>query len=302
MSSTVLFVFENALSYAFILEGEDETHVEVSTNTNNYSLLGQPAGEYHLSVQAVGGYVQAEDVYYISSKVATKDFNKSESVLAEIEDYILKVSDLGTATCYVEFDNAEFNTTLTGNDVELDLTDYEFTPGQNSITLIRKDNDDSILSELFVVNFVQLDAVANLRIEDGCVKFDTTEINESASITLKTSDEFGIVQTVENIESEQHQFNSTDAEGENYLPAGNYTVSIYVEGDGKSTFSVFRDGEIAAETFEFVVLSVPELALKSLNESVLTMNNVEDASGFNVFLVTEENQELAGYIVNRNCF
>lgn len=287
---------DNALSYVVILEGGDETLLDVSTNTNSYSLLGQAAGEYHLSVQAVGGYVSGEDVYYISSKAVTKDFNKSESVLAEIEDYILKVSDLGTATCYVEFDNTEFNTTLTGNDVELDLTAYSFTPGQNSITLIRKDNEDSILSELFVVNFVQLDAVTNLRIEDGCVKFDTTEINESANITLKTSDEFGVVQTVENIESEQHQFNSTDAEGENYLPAGNYTVSIYVEGDGKSTFSVIKDGEVAAETFEFVVLSVPDVELKSVDESILTMNNVEDANGFNVFSVVEENHELVGYI------
>lgn len=282
---------DNALAYAFSLNGGG-VEISSSTTLNSLSLLGYEAGEYQLKVQALGGFVDDNDVYHISSKAVEKTFVKYTPVTAQIEDYVLKVSDLGETVCYVEFDNSELNTTLSSQNSELNLANLDFEIGENTIRLTRKGTEDSVLSEIFTISFVQLANVTNLRIENGVVKFDNNEINANAKIKLETCDANEVKYTLEDTQANNHTYNTVDAQGENYLEAGEYTAKVYVLGDGSSVFSVRTGGEeVACATLDFEVLPAPVISLKSTSESILKIQEIENVTKYDIYSVETKMEE-----------
>ncbi len=289
----------NASAYLFTLSfGEDV--VELTTTLTEYSMLGKASGSYTFTVQAVGGYAEAEGIYYISSRVASKEFTKAEAVTAEIENYILTVSELGDSTCYVEFDRTpEYNTTLTdGQIIDFSDEDYVFPAGEHKITLTRKQGD-AVLSEEFTITFTQLENVTNFRIENNVVKFDVGTNNAGATINFETKKGETLIDSVENFETDTYTFNSSNPDAEKLLSAGDYKALIYVLGDGSSTFSVRTAGEeVACASVDFTVLSKPSLTLKSTSESILLLQGEDNATSFDVYLVGEENNVFAANTEN----
>lgn len=277
---------EKAQAYSFTLIGGG---VEFSSSIaeNLISLLEYDAGEYELTVQAVGGFKDQYGTYYISSNETSKVFTKYEAVSAEIENYILKLSDLGETTCFIEFENEELNTTKTGNGAELDLSKLNFEPGKRTITLTRQGSVDSVLSKAITIEFVQLEATTDFRIEDGLVKYSNNNNASNVELIMETCKDGDVVYSLEDENIYGHRYNSVIPEADNYLIAGDYVAKIYVLGDGSSTFSV-RDNNgdvVACETFEFTVLDVPELSLKSTSETILNIQGNENTTAYQIYNV-----------------
>ncbi len=288
---------DKAKSYSLLLSGEGISDT-TSTTSNHFSMENYPAGNYSLKIKAIAGEVEGENIYYLSSHEVTKTFVKNEQVNAQINNYHLNISNLGTSDCVVQFDKLTiYNETLTNNNetaiVDLgDYTKYSFTPELHTITLVRKGYDDgvedtvdSVDSDPFEVTFTQLEEVTDFEIDGGVAKVVRSSINQNANIVLqvKGAKEFRI----DNLQNNIYEFDTTSNSGsQEYLNAGNYTAEIYVEGDGSSTFSV-KQGEnlklCASANFE--VLPAPIVNLKSTSESKLVVGKVTNATSYDIYSV-----------------
>ena len=272
----------NAVAYSFKLTSAD-VNVDSSTNATSYSFVGGVAGTYHFEIRSVGGFVRG-GVYYISSKVATKDFTKQPMVSAVIEGYNLKISNVDTFKCEIKFDQSEYDEDIPGNGGELlyDLSKLTFTPGTRTISLRRRGDSNSIPSDPFIVNFIQYETIDEIIIEDCTAKINRSEINKDADVVLsiKNSQTNEVIEHV--IDGTEYAFNTIS--GEKCLVAGTYSVSLYVKGTGGESFSVRNNlgEEIVCATVGFSVLEAPTATLKSTSEAKIAFSKVYNVSNYDL--------------------
>lgn len=302
----------NSSIYAFVLEkvdGSTGVVAQSSTSLNTLSMFGYDAGSYRISVQAVADEMQDNaDVCYVSSRQTVKNFTKLETVNAEIKNYVLNIGNFGFDTIFVDFDetikcdgaNPDMqivgtNINKTINLAELNASSelrYEFLPGVHTISIQRKGNSNSVDSSPLVLEFTQLEAVASIEISNGVASVNRTEVNANANIELVTngtSANSSFVYSDLVVQSNTQTYNTTQI-GDDYLKAGSYTTSVYIKGDGSSTFS-YRDKQnnlIKCASINFNVLPTSNLTLKGVDEEVLNIEAVENAEYYTIFNLQDQ--------------
>ncbi len=284
---------ENASVYSIKLTGEDVNLVS-STNQTSFSMANYDAGLYTIEIVAVAQVEpDVNDVYYLSSKVAVKNFGKYETLNARIENYVLNIEKLGAGTVQLDFDNDEFDKTESGTGLavtSVDLSQYEFEAGAHSITLTRLGNLDYINSDSVSVEFSQLENIENISIANGVASVVRTELNNDAVIKLVTSGG-SLVNDIE-IANTGYVYNTENPQKENYLAAGEYVTKVYVEGDGSSTFSYRENGVlVACEEVGFEVLKAPTAEILNTAESKLSIETINNAEYFDVYKVEVDHNE-----------
>ena len=282
---------QNVDIYYYELKYNGETIVSTSTTANTLSLEDRPAGEYTLNIYAMGQMVV--DVRYLSSPMATATITKQESASISISDYALNISSVIGDEYLVEFTTAdgieqEILSPVTDT-ISFDLSTYSFPVGENTITVTHLGNDQDIFdSAVASVSFVQLESVSDIDITGSVASVERSEINESADLVLKVSvgDE-----TLE-ITNGTLPLNTTDDTLDEYIPAGRYTVEVYVLGNGSTTFSVGGKTAIATADREFEVLDTPEVSVS--DHETMQIDFVEDtqSSAYNVYEKINDNFDL----------
>lgn len=279
---------ENASVYHINLYEDSELILSASTETPYFSMKNHNAGNYTINVQAIAGENEFGSVNYISSETIDKDFAKFDIVNANILNYTLNLENLGEDDCLIEFNiSAGNNYSSTYSENALSLADYEFDAGEHAIKIKRLGNTSVIDSNETVVKFVQLEKIEDAVIVDGKFTVERSTINSNAVITLKTS---GTSLTSDLIfEGNEYLYNTTNSENADYLVAGTYLTEVYVYGDGSATFSYRESGNVVATTSaNLEVLSAPNCVLNDTAVEIVSFNEINNASAYDVYIVNGE--------------
>lgn len=283
---------DNTTVYAIQLNGEDVIF-NSSTSKTEFSMKGYAAGDYSFTISAVAQIApSAEGVYYISSGTYTKTFEKFETLNASIDNYVLKINNLEDGNASLDFDVDTFDAVVKGTNgetKEVDLSLNQFAPGDHSIVLVRVGDENHIDSDETKVEFVQLEKVDNIAISNGVASIVRSSTNTQAIFRLETTGTNLISPIV--VDNTGYQFNTTDASLENYLAAGDYSIKVYVCGNGSSTFSYRENGVVVGHaTKDFEVLSIPTSELTDSSIARISIEEINGAEKYKIFKVEGESQ------------
>ncbi len=271
----------------------------LTTGENKFSMAGYEAGNYTIVVQAVAKDLPDENgVHYLTSKVNELTFSKQADVAIEVVDYELRLLDLGTDNASVLInriisENVKepvFSSTIEGqNSIEtLDLGDMVFAPGAHEIVVSRLGISTSVNGKESVHPFVQLEKVSDLKVENGKIEAERSDINSNADITIEITG--GTLSNALVLPTNSSTLNTTDrSETDNFIGAGEYLANVFVDGNGSTTFAYREGGVVVATTqpISFGVLEIPTLSVLDTAKTTLTIGTVANASKYNVFKVTE---------------
>ena len=281
---------ENASVYSISLIGE-QVDFKSSTSQNSLSMANYLAGQYSFSVTAIANEIPNDDgVYFLSSKTIVKEFKKHEILAADIENYVLNISNLGDDKCEIRIDDdpTAYEEKLEEN--KLRLIVFDFTAKTHNIYLKRLGDENHIDSDVFVRSFTQLEKIEEITISNYVARVTRSEINQNATIKLVT--------TGSKIEAQTNfgtSFNyNSEIEGENYLPAGDdYVTKVYVEGDGSSTFS-YRENGVVVSCCEvsFEVLSAPTKDSFAVDKETGVMTFGNTANKFKLYEIGSTAKDL----------
>lgn len=287
----------NASAYAVVVSnGENifETSIVSTILTTN----GYNAGNYTISIQSIAKETaDADNVYYISSKSSLEKFEKKADVIADIVNYELIITNAGTDTIKVDFDDDALDEIKVGNneDIVISLKEHKFTTGTHEVYVTRLAGNS--LEGNFVdgtpwrKEFTQLEKIESATIENGTIKVQKSDTNKNAIVTLSTIG--GSLSKPFVVESDEYTYNTTNNVPEtNFLASGNYTTLIYAYGDGSSTFSYRDDAGLVAVCLvkEFNVLPAPTVAVLNPQNDEITITAVDNAESYDVYNLTEQSK------------
>ena len=291
---------EHANSYAIEIT-YDEMIVRTTSISNSFSLDNYPAGTNYTFKIYVEGQTFG-DVNYLSSPVASIQINKKSDVELSIVDYVLTFNSQIGDSYKIEFntiDDTISETIEADSDVfEFDLSTYSFMAGQNEVVVTHLgDNSTAFDSNATTIQFIQLESIDDIEITNGVAKVNVSEINESAEIRFAITGEKG---TNIQISGNEVSLNSQDSSLENYLQSDNYTIAVYVYGDGQNTFSVGGKVATICASKPFVVLDVPSVSLLDKDSASLTISDVLGAEKFNIYTLTDDEYILTEELIQNN--
>jgi len=281
---------DNVSLYEFSLTGND-VDLKSSLNKTEFSMASYNAGQYSVNVEAIPTDVaNADGVRYLSSEVANKNFSKNEKINAYIQNYELKIINTSAHDYFIDYENDAYDDLTKDNIIK--LYDKTFEAGPRQIKLIRMGDSNTIQSDEFVVNFVQLEAIDKITISNRVASVNRSENNENAVIKFVVTKE-GTSKEV-SVENNVYEFNTTQP-GDECLDAGRYSIKVYVIGDGVTTFSC-QTNKVAVHTAEksFEVLSIPTAQILDTAVSQLSISADANAVSHKVYLVDGGNN----YITN----
>lgn len=285
-------VVDDANSYIIELIADEHT-LRTSTSATSFSLANYPAGEsYQFNIYVEGSTI--DGMYYLASDVASLTIDKQAQTELEIVDYQLTFPSAVGERYKIEFKLSDGSSVqeevVSDSDVvEFDLSNYTFASGENEVVVTHLgDGSLTFDGNPDTISFVQLESIDDIQIENGNVSVEISEINESADIIFEISGTKGT--KVETVESE-FSLNSTDPLGENYLQSDEYTLSLYVKGNGSTTFSPNGKSENATATRSFVVLDVPTVSIEDKDQTSLSISTLEGASKFNIYTLNQGTYE-----------
>lgn len=275
-----------------------EISTSIITQNNSFSLDNYPSNQnYTVSVQAISSYNEN----YLSSFVDSVNIIKRAEVELSIDNYILSFNTTNSDSYLVEFltvDDAYSNTIVADSDnYTLDLSTFNFNIGENSVYVTHLGNNAEIFdSATTSVKFVQLTDEEDISMSNGVVSVERDAINENATYRFRITG--GDVDFT--VDSTSYEFNTTSEELENFLPAGNYSISLYILGDGKNTFSIANDG-LSALSYEFEVLGAPILSVPNKAEQILSITEIANAENYVIYYKVADNFETFATISNNTC-
>ncbi len=276
---------ENKSAYAVAINSSQTT-----TGENQFSMVGYEAGAYTIYVQAMAQDLPDVDgVHYITSVVSELAFSKQGEVAIEVSDYVLKLTDLGTDIAHVEIEGLLDETIVGDGGVKnIDLSKIDFEAGKHEIVVKRLGNSTCVNGNDAIHSFVQLEKIGEIKIENGVVVAERSEINANAGIRLEIQGGTLLEKLV--VQNSSLLLNTTDEAKEDFLGAGDYVVNVYVDGNGSTTFAYRENGVVVATTepINFGVLEVPILSVQDGSKSVFTIGEVANATKYNVFKIVDE--------------
>ncbi len=288
---------EDALYYNVSLFNTDQNEVFLtafSTTLLEHDMAEMGSGNYKISVQAVADVsLSGQGIYYVASKSVELAFNKLASIKAEIKNYKLRISNLGTGSCEADFDVDDFDMQVkgTGGLVEINLADLTFPAGHHSIVLKRAGDEDSIESDSTVLEFTQLEKITEIKIEDGEMFVDLSDANNGATIRYTVT---GGTLVTPFWPTGRYKFNTTNPGEMNFLGAGEYEVGVQVIGDGTNTFS-YRESGVVVEcaTRIFYVLDIPTAEVKDSSKSEFEFVSMANVSKYGIYKIENGVPEFA---------
>lgn len=286
-----------ASSYVVGLKFNDYS-TNIIVQNNSFSLDNYPSDKtYNVSVMAVPSYNENN----LSSFVGSIEITKQGIASLSIDNYILSFPSTNLDSYLIEFNHTsgEYSETIVANsdNYTLDLSDFEFNAGDNTIYVTHLGNNLEIFDSAKVsIDFVQLIDEQAIDISNGVISVERNEINENALYRF----EINGTDTEFTIESLTYELNTTSEAGENFLPAGEYNVSLYILGDGKNTFSVNHNG-LSNVSVSFEVLDVPVLSLENKTDTILSISQIENAENYVVYKQNGVNFETFAEIDTNSC-
>lgn len=275
-----------------------ENSSSIITQSNSFSLNNYPSDEnYEISVQAISSYNEN----YLSSFVNSVNVTKMAEVNLSIDNYILSFNTTNSDSYLIEFltvDNTYSNTIVADSDSYiLDLSTFSFNSGENSVYVTHLGNNNEIFdSATTSIQFVQLIDEDEISMSNGVINVERSEINENATYRFRITG--GDVDFT--IDSTSYEFNTTSEELEHFLPYGNYSVSLYIMGDGKNTFSI-ANGGLSSLSYEFEVLGAPALSVDNKAEQILSISEIANAENYAIYYEVLDNFELFTTTSNNTC-
>ena len=269
----------------------------VPLKTNNFSLLAYPAGTYTLEVSAanLGGLI--EGVYYIPSQAEDIIIEKKPQASIEITNYSLKIKDTQVAEDYlVEFDIdgvTEYSKveTAASGEILVALSAFNFTPGLHEINVTRLGNTDNntINSKVSKVWFTQLEAINAISVNEGKTIITRSDINARANFYLQIQSSALAEEKNIQLSALTYAYQTVNTEHENYLPAGDYSVKLFVKGDGSETFSYRENGvEVPTAQTTFTVLEAPSVTLNNHSVTKIEYTEIDGAEKYYIYSGTEK--------------
>ena len=299
---------ENVSAYAFALSS-NEINFESSTDKTTLDMTKYPAGQYAITVKALANDEAKDNVYFISSNKTPFSFGKHGQVEGVISDYVLHLNNEDNETVVLldkdKADAQDISNSVekSGEDWIVNLKTMDFAPGTHTLTLKKQyDAANKMLEgDESVVSFVQLDTVNNFAINNGTATAVVGAVNEQndADIKIVTTGD-GLSEDLV-VNANTHIYNTTDAEAEGFLRAGQYESEVFVYGDGVNTFGYRENGEIVAcASVVFEVLNVPVLSLNNSAKEELYISEIENAE-YKVFengVPKIENENTYQFVLN----
>ncbi len=258
----------NAKSYIvnICVTGENSKSFSV---TNNSLTLSNYEANKDIVISVIAENAEMDNgINYLSSSSGAHTYKKNNTAEIKIEDYRLKIKSALGEKYKVEFTHASKETldlVATGDETVVDLSGYVFSKGGHDVSVTHLGNgSNTINSEVSKVSFVQLEPITAINISNGVAKVSKSSINKDATIELRTI----INGNEEIVRGLEWKYNTTEEAGALYLDAGSYATSVYVLGDGSTTFSYREAGvEVASSTKYFEVLACPVFDLDSFNSA-----------------------------------
>ena len=284
---------EFAGSYYITLKSGTETLIDNSTLATSYSLANYPAGTYDFSVKASGKF--AGGVFYIASDVETKtSIVKNNVVEASIDDYNLNFKTTDGENYSIKIDNELEQIKSSADLVDgFNLKGTQFESGRHEIVIKHLGNGTSSIDSAEIkVEFIQLEKINAIAIENSTVKLNAGELNtdNNAIINIIVRNKVGtekLTATGNSLEIKQGD-----------LPAGDYSVVAQVIGTGSSTtediatFSYMEGGEVVdCCSFAFTVLETPTLVFTDNSKTELTFNSIENVERYEIFKNNAERRD-----------
>jgi len=287
----------NASAYSIsIFDGADV--FESSTFDNQLSTKGYLAGNYEIKVQSIAkDSADADEVFYISSSQVVEAFTKKADISADIVNYELIISNPGTDTIKIDFDDNSLDEIKVGNneDIIIRLKDHKFAVGAHEVIVTRlADNTQQgnfVDGTPYRKEFTQLEKIESATIENGTLKVQKSDTNKHAIVKLSTMG--GTLGEAFVVEDDELTYNTTNnTPGTHFLGSGAYSTSIYAYGDGSSTFSYRDDAGVVAVCLvkEFNVLPAPTVAVLNPQNDEITITAVNNAESYDVYNVTTQSK------------
>ncbi len=281
------------ISLRYTVDGV-EKEVSTLTSANSLSLdrtMYQSNNDYTLSVYAVNTNVSG-NLTYLPSFVNTLTVKKQSEAELSIADYHLNFVANSGEKYRVIIDNREpVELIASDGNVDYDLSSINFDAGEHTIAVVHLgDGINTVDSNATEVKFTQYETIDELTLANSTASVVRSALNEDAIIRFKikgASVEF-------EIDSTELTLNSTDSTGNNYIPAGDYVLSVYVLGDGERTFSVRENGNIKpCVEKSFKVLDAPVINYLDKDREQITFTSVDGATIYDIFEVLEQDEKIA---------
>ncbi len=279
-----------------------ETVLRTTTIDNSFSLDSYPSNtNYTLNILVDGN--KYGDVNYLASPVSTVQIFKQSDVELEINDYVLTLDVKNGDNYKIQFYTSESNlieeTIQAESEIlNFDLSNYTFSAGIHELIVTHLGNNSSIFdSNECSIQFVQLENIDNIDINEGVASVLISEINEQANIKFVITGDKG---TNFEINANNYTFNTQDSQMENYLQSDEYTISVYVYGDGKNTFSVGGKDALICASKSFKVLDIPSLSLLDKDVSSLNISEITGAEKYNIFTFKNNQYSLTDELTQNN--
>ncbi len=205
----------------------------------------------------------AGETYYLASKQAELVVEKQAKAEVEINNYVLNLTAVLEEQYEVEiFDTAnqsifkrQFTPALTPNvQVNLLMLGIDFNAGKYTINITHLGNGSSkIDSETTQLEIVCLQEIDSINVENGVVTVVAGELNTTNNASI----EFDLIKGGSVVESFENTINLNELD----LTAGDYTINLYVRGNGSTTFSVKNTNgtDKICATHTFKVLETPTI-------------------------------------------
>ncbi|MFQ6752262.1 MAG: hypothetical protein ACLRFL_01685 [Clostridia bacterium] len=279
---------DSATTYLLTIKTDDQL-TQANIRANEFDLSNFDAGEQIEIAVSANSSGEVSGVYYLYSSENSCTITKNEDVDPVIENYVLKFGATSGEKYRINFSDKDGDIQIE-IDEDLDLSEYVFNAGVNEISICHLGNkENTINSEIAKISFTQLEAINAISMNNSTASVVRSNINKNAIIELRTQ----IGGTIKSIQDTMWEYNTIDASGENYLPAGSYVTYVYVLGDGVNTFS-YREKvgsnltEVATASINFEVLSNPNFdnVFDKTNNKV-SFSTIENADNYQIYTLVE---------------
>lgn len=272
----------------------DEYNFTTNTDLTSFNIDHYPAGQYLLTVQAVGGSLNNSDkiIYLLPSNESKVNIIKQDAVDVDnisISKYVLSFKTTINDKYLVKIGNVvNEKITAISETSTLDLSNYSYDPGENEITITHLGNNAEIFDSAKVsTTFIQLEDIDNINIANGVASVSLSVVNSNAQI------EYTIYRDSENnfsVNNTSWAINTKNNNADDYLSSGEYTIGVKVLGDGSNTFSANRTGKIANDTAtaRFTVLAIPTLSVVNQDTGEISITAVDGATSYNIYNATSD--------------
>lgn len=259
---------KHAQLYNVVIKYENNEILNTITQNTLFDFEGKQAGKYTFEVKALP--ISDGNVNYFASKVAEKVVVKNSNLLSpHIANYKLHFSAKAGDAYEINYGTGVEVVYASGTSVEYNLRNKSFLPGTNVIKIAHLGNENTtVTGAVAECSFFQLgedNVDVALNIENSIVSASTVYGYKINVAKIDNTKEF-------EVDNQSVTLNSTSIDGENYLPAGEYVASVYIYGDGSTSFT-YGDGTHRYKEVGFTVL--PQIVFENVNvnNSRFVLNN-----------------------------